>query len=84
MLLGGNDLCDVCNDGGGDSADEYAAKMRPAFETLHADYTQLAGIDWGFFGNLYCDVLLAFVCPCMGNWASDLSMSRESERSYTM
>ena len=53
MLLGGNDLCDVCNDGGDVSADEYAAQMRPAFETLaavprlvvnvplHADYTQL-------------------------------------------
>mmetsp|Transcript_35161 Transcript_35161/g.104732 ORF Transcript_35161/g.104732 Transcript_35161/m.104732 type:complete len:332 (-) Transcript_35161:141-1136(-) len=94
MLLGGNDLCNVCSDGGDVSADEYAAKMRPAFETLaavprlvvnvplHADYTQLAGVDWGFFGNLYCDVLLALVCPCMGNWASDLAVARQRVGEY--
>jgi len=81
ILVGGNNLCIVCNSNAADQANGaamYEQHLSTTFATLatlprtvvnvplHPDYTQLAEIDWGFFGNIACGTILEVICPCLG------------------
>ena len=85
VLVGGNNLCDVCNDAAGNSDTLFETAMAASFDKLvrlprlvinvplHPDYTQLAGL----FGGV-CDIVLDIVCPCMASPSgSDVLLARE-------
>jgi len=92
VLIGGNNICAVCNDEVTHSVANYELYLRQMFEALlpvrrlivnvplHPDYTQLSDINWGFFGGISCGTALAIVCPCMGTWASNSAL--QMARSY--
>lgn len=73
MFIGGNDLCDVCNDMTNHSPQSYVTKVRDALDILHQnvpkafvnlveifDITPLAKVSQGFF----CTLITNSVCGC--------------------
>ena len=99
VLIGGNNLCVVCSSSpdGWNSVDAYARHVDAAFAVLaavprmivsvalHGDYTQLAALDWGWWGRTVCDTILEWVCPCLGSSLAteeELEIARDNIRQY--
>ncbi|KAL4221999.1 Lysophospholipase 1 [Mactra antiquata] len=76
LFIGGNDLCDICNNADLHSPNTYINKIREALDYLHAnvpkafvnlveifDITPLAKVSQGFF----CNLITQSVCGCARN-----------------
>ncbi|VDH93093.1 phospholipase B1, membrane-associated [Mytilus galloprovincialis] len=73
LFVGGNDLCDACNDHNKYSGANYANNIKQALDILHAqvpkvlvnvvqifDIAPIAAMNGGFL----CNLVHSFVCPC--------------------
>jgi hypothetical protein len=71
VVVGGNDVCEVCNDATPTTDKEYEKHMVAVFEVLKEvprlivnivllpDFSLLRDIDWGWWGNTVCSSILA-------------------------
>jgi len=72
VLIGGNNLCDVCFEESGNNAAAYEAELEKTLSILslmprtfvnlvqHIDYTQI-----GQYKGPFCGIALRFVCECL-------------------
>ncbi|XP_045169925.2 phospholipase B1, membrane-associated-like isoform X2 [Mercenaria mercenaria] len=87
VFIGGNDLCDVCNNQAIHSPSSYVTKIEEALDILHQnvpkafvnlvqifDITPLAKVSQGFF----CNLITSSVCGCAKNTNNNAMLQANS------
>eukprot|EP00731_Ephydatia_muelleri_P038256 Em0695g2a len=91
VFVGGNDLCDFCEDQATYSAANYAAHIKNVLDLIKANFPRtfvnlvhtLDVTEVGKLRGLWCDLVHSFVCKC-GTTGSeaDVAMTKQAATDY--